>query len=147
MKHGSNLLSIVCKTLHDVSSSGIERWTALRSAALQFFGTDQLFLCIFDGRYMIYTPTEVKDCVSGSAYNYRETVKGSKDNANSKFNLSLYKELGLECDHSLAFPYRANGRVAGAIEVINPKFDNVSDEEQKLFSNLTACLISNMPNK
>jgi hypothetical protein len=42
----------------------------------------------------------------------------------------------------MAFPYRTNGRVAGAIELINPQEKNVAVDEQKMFSNLVALLLS-----
>lgn len=148
MSQELRLLNIVSDSLAQVSTAGKDRWETVRIAASQFFECDALFICLFDGRFMKYTPTEIKskfeDCCAGTAYNYRETVWTKDDDENSKFNPSLYKQLKVECHLSLAFPYRANGRVCGAIEVINPKRTNISQDELRLFSNLTGCLMANI---
>jgi hypothetical protein len=39
---------------------------------------------------------------------------------------------------SIAFPFRITGRIAGAIELINPIVDSVSQEMQLLFSSIVS---------
>lgn len=147
VKEEMKLMTVVNDTLALVSSNGCDRWEAIKKAAFQFFECDDLFVALFDGRFMKFSPSEVKckfeECTAGTAYNYRETVNGNPDDENSKFNSKLYEELKVDCKESIAFPYRTGGRVAGAIELINPGQKNIGPDKQKLFSNLCACLLSN----
>lgn len=138
------MLNVISESLHSVAVAGTERWEAVKKAAKDFFDCDTFFVCLFDGRYMKYTPSDVKckfeECPSGTAFNYRETVIISEED--DKFNAGLYRQLGVECKKSLSFPYRCNGRVAGAIEVINPKKSDITSDDQKLFCDVCACLTS-----
>ncbi|OHT12491.1 hypothetical protein TRFO_17650 [Tritrichomonas foetus] len=146
VKEEMKLMTVVNETLAAVNSNGCDRWVAIKSAAAQFFECESLFLAIFDGRYMKFTPTDYKckfeECTAGTAYNFREPVWGKPENEKSKFNKAVYEELKVNCEYSLAFPYRTGGRVAGAIELINPKQSDISLEKQKIFSNLVSCLLS-----
>ena len=147
VKEDMKLMLIVNDTLANVSSDGCDRWEAIKKASFEFFNCDDLFIALFDGRFMKFTPTEIKckfeECTAGTAYNYRETVWGRPEDDKCKFNKSLYEELKVDCKDSLAFPYRTGGRVAGAIELINPKQTEIDAEKQKLFGSLCACLLGN----
>ena len=138
------MLNVICESLHSVAVAGTERWEAVKKASKDFFDCDTFFVCLFDGRYMKYTPSDIKvkfeECPSGTAFNYRETVRVSADD--EKFNAGLYKQLGVECETSLSFPYRCNGRVAGALEIINPRKADITEADQKLFCDVCACLTS-----
>ena len=78
-----------------------------------------------------------EECASGLAYNYRDVLRTKRGEKN--FNEEMYKSCEVEVNETLCFPYRANGRVAGAIEVINPKED-ISEEGMNVFSDLCGLL-------
>jgi hypothetical protein len=141
------LLNLCCESLACVASQGLDRWATVQAAAKQIFDCETLFICLFDGRYMKFFPTEVQckfeECAAGTAYNYRDSVVTSVDDDKAKVNPPLYRLLGVQLESSLAFPYRVNGKVAGAIEIINPKKSDVTVEVQKLFSNLCSCIMCN----
>ena len=146
MKHDIKILTLITNSLSDVTSKGVGAWDAIKEASNEFFQSKQLFICLFDGRYMKYTPKEIKcrfeDCVAGTSYNYRETVYTKAEDENPKFSAALYSQLDVKCESSLCFPYRVNGRVMGAIEIINPKVIDHTTEELKLFANLCSCLLN-----
>lgn len=146
MKKDLNIYTIITNSISDVTTKGAKAWETIKSASIQFFQSNVLFVCLFDGRYMKYTPTDVKskfeDCCAGTAYNYRETVLTHADDENTKFNPALYSQLNVKCEVSLCFPYRVNGRVTGSIEIINPKILDHSTEEIKLFANLCSILLN-----
>jgi hypothetical protein len=151
VKQQMRFMTIANEAMESVSATGCDRWDAILRAAKQFFECEKLFIALFDGRNMRYVPGNVKcrfeDCTAGTAYNYREPIVGREDNAKSRFNPELYKQLGIEdCQETLAFPYRSGGKVAGAIEIINPKEKGVRVEEQRLFGNLVSCLLAAVPN-
>lgn len=140
------MLTQAIEAIRSVTVGGIDRWDAVRNSAKQFFDCDTLFVCRFDGRYMNYAPSEIKskfeDCAAGTAFNYRETIWNTPSDANCKFKDTLYKELGVKCEKSLCFPYRTNGRVAGAIEIVNPRNNEITDDEQKLFGDISAIILT-----
>lgn len=147
LKQRMRLLGFANDTITAVASYGNDKWEALRNASNQFFGSEKLLVAVFDGRNMKFLPTSVKckfeDCTAGTAYNHRESIIGMANDENSRFNKELYKELGEEnVESTIAFPYRFGGRVAGAIEIINPKSGHLSVEDQKVFSNLVACVLT-----
>jgi hypothetical protein len=143
-------MTVSNEAMRAVAETGCDRWKAVGSAAKNFFGCNQFFLAIFDGRNLAFTASGVncrfEDCTAGIAYNYRETVFGRESDPRSKFNPELYQRMSVkDCTETLAFPYRAGGKVAGAIEVINPTVKNVGITEQKLFSHLIALLLAGDP--
>jgi hypothetical protein len=145
-----SLMTVINEAMAAVAETGCDRWTAVSQAATRFFGCTQFFLALFDGRNMQFTPSGVKcrfeDCTAGIAYNYRETVFGRESDPRSKFNPELYQKIGVgDCKETMAFPYRAGGKVAGAIEVINPTEKSLGVTEQQLFSNLIALLLAGAP--
>jgi hypothetical protein len=146
--HKMQLLSLCCSSLTSVAAQGTDRWATVMSVAKQLFVCETLFICLFDGRFMKFYPTDVQckfeECAAGAAYNYRDTVSMSVADEKSRTNPGLYRQLGVRADSSISFPYRVNGRVAGAIEIINPLRTDVSTEEQKLFSNFCSCLMSHI---
>ena len=147
VKEETKLMNIIGETLEKVSSTGCDKWEAIKNVAQIFFDCEVLFIAVFDGRYMKYTPTDYRckfeECTAGTSYNFREPIWGDPDDEKSKFNRKVYDDLNVKCEYSFAFPYRTNGKVSGAIELINPKQREISLEKQKLFSNLCACLLSN----
>jgi hypothetical protein len=143
------ILSHACDAMMSVATLGTERWQVLRNTAKQFFDCETFFICLFDGRFIKYTPTEVKskfeDCAAGTSFNYRETVWYRRDDEKSKFSPALYRQLGVELERSVCFPYRVNGRVSGSIEIINPQREDITEDDQKLFANLCSCLMGRAP--
>jgi GAF domain-containing protein len=140
------LLHAARDSLANVATLGADRWTEVQSAAKHFFDCEKLFICMFDGRFIKYTPTEIRckfeDCAAGVSFNYRETVVTVVGDEKAKFNASLYEQLGVDLQSSICFPYRINGRVAGSIEIINPKREGITPEEQQLFATLCGCLMA-----
>lgn len=153
MTKNVSLYTIITDSLAEAAVKGGKAWDIIKLASNKFFQSNTLFVCLFDGRYMKYTPTEVKckfeDCCAGSSYNYRETILSYADDEKSKLNPALYAQLDVKCQTSLCFPYRVNGRVSGSIEIINPKNTNHTNDELKLFANLCSCLLNtpNSPNQ
>lgn len=131
--------------IFNIASNGRDRFAAIVDMARKFFLIETMFICVFDGRYMVYYPTSIKcrfeDCAAGTAYNYRETVYMNPEETKSDFATSLYSQLKVSLKKSISFPYRANGKVTGAIELINPEKDDINDSEQQLFSNLVGTLM------
>ena len=147
LKQRMKLLGLANDAITAVASFGHDKWETLRNASNQFFGSEKVLIALFDGRNMRFMPSNVRckfeDCTAGTAYNHRECVIGKVDDENSRFNKELYRQLGEDnVQSTIAFPYRSGGRVAGAIEIMNPKGDHMSGEDQKLFSNLVACILT-----
>ena len=144
-EHERDLFSAAVETISAIASSGTNCFKALEDTAKNLFGCDQLFICIFDGRYMRYFPSEVKckfeDCAAGQSYNYRETVWTRADELSPKYSDSLYKELNVDRKISICFPYRSNGRVVGAIEIINPSRNEIDKEEERIFGNMCGTIV------
>jgi len=125
-----------------IASNGMDRWNAIIQTAKLFFECDTIFLCLFDGRNMVFHPTNIKcrfeECSAGKAYNYREPVLTK--NSDEGFNSNLYLSLKVQFIQSFSFPYRTNGKVSGSIEIINPKRNNISIEEQRIFGDMCGTL-------
>ena len=143
-KEKSLMMSTV-DIIANIAAKGTERYKALVDTAKLVFGAEHVFVCAFDGRYMRYFPTQVKakfeDCASGQAYNYRETVWTDESEPRPKYSPMLYDQLKVKRKTSVCFPYRANGRVVGAIELINPERKDIEKEEEKLFGNICGALV------
>jgi hypothetical protein len=147
VKRQMALMMIVNEAMSAVAERGCDRWTAVAQAAQRFFGCNQFFLALFDGRNMLFKPSGEKckfeDCTAGISYNERRTVFGRDGDEKSGFNPELYKRMGVEgVVETMAFPYRAGGKVAGAVELVNPTEKNVGPTQQNLFSNLIALLLA-----
>jgi hypothetical protein len=141
------LMTVINEAMGVVAETSSDRWTPVGRAAKRFFGCNQFFLALFDGRNMPFMPSGVKcrfeDCTAGIALNYHETVFGRGSDPRWKFNPDLYHRMGVgNCTEMMAFPYRAGGKVAGAIDVIHPTEKNVEVTEQELFSHLIALLLA-----
>ena len=140
-----NMMASTVDTVACVAANGTDRFQALVDTAKIVFGAETVFVCIFDGRYMRYYPSEVKakfeDCASGEAYNYRDTVWTDQTDPRPKYSPMLYDQLKVKRKKSVSFPYRANGRVVGAIELINPTREDIEKEEERLFGNLCGALV------
>lgn len=151
VKTEMKLMKVLNETMTKVANEGMDRWEAMKSASKEYFGCEKFFVSMFDGRYMKFLPSEVKykfeECTAGSAYIYRDAFWGDPSNEKSKFNPQLYQDLGVECQKTFCFPYRSGGRVAGAIELIDPTEQSIPQEAQKLFGTLCACLLSGMATK
>ena len=147
LENEKHLLSSAVEMISSIASSGVNSFNALETTAKNLFGCDRIFVCIFDGRYMKYFPTDVKskfeECSAGQAYNYRETVWTRKDDVKQKYSAEIYKQLNVDWKSSISFPYRANAKVVGAIELINPTRMEIDKEEIKIFGNLCGAVVHN----
>lgn len=145
-KRNVTYLQAIWKSLHDVTTGGMDPWESCRYASEVFFGTKFFFISTFDGINMRYLSTKVQchfdECVSGKAYNYREITWVYRDKKDPLFNQQLYSELGVNAKTAVAFPFRLKGRVHGAIELINPTSDSIDDQTQILFGDLCSNLLS-----
>jgi hypothetical protein len=97
-----------------------KKWEIVRAAATKYFGCEAIFVAVYHNMEMRFMPTEVNwkfdDCIAGNAYNYREDVfYEMKDDK----PVPLYQALKVECRQSAAFPFSVDGKVKGAIELVN----------------------------
>lgn len=126
-------------------ASNSDPYQSLLIGAKALFDCETFFYCIFDGRNMCYHPLDIKlkfeDCLAGRAFNYRQGVWFHKQD-NQNFERAFYNNVGLIWRQSFAFPYKAGGKVIGAIEIINPQKTEISIESQTLFGNLCGCLLN-----
>lgn len=145
IQHERDILDAAIDTITSIASTGIDKYTALLGTAKKLFGCTEMFVCIFDGRYMRFFPSEVKckfeDCAAGQAYNYRETVWTRASEVNPKYLPQLYDQLRVKRETSVCFPYRANGRVVGSIEMINPTRMELDKNEEKIFGNMCGAVV------
>jgi hypothetical protein len=54
------LLNLCCESLSCVATQGLDRWETVKTAAAQFFECETVFICLFDGRFLKFFPTDVK---------------------------------------------------------------------------------------
>ncbi|EAX91716.1 hypothetical protein TVAG_384400 [Trichomonas vaginalis G3] len=145
IQHERDILDAAIDTISAISTTGVDKYTALLGTAKKLFGCTEMFICIFDGRYMRYFPTDVKckfeDCAAGQAYNYRETVWTRANDTKQRYLPQLYDQLKVKRETSICFPYRANGRVVGSIEMINPTRMELDKSEEKIFGNMCGAVV------
>ncbi|EAY00128.1 hypothetical protein TVAG_330570 [Trichomonas vaginalis G3] len=137
----TGLAKVACKALESSAEKGNEPWKVLSEASMKLFGSDLFYVASFDGRNITLTPggatCKFEECAAGLAFNYRDTLRTKKGEQN--FNEKMYENCGVEVKETLAFPYKANGRIAGAIEIINPK-EEIPPEAMTVFSDLLGLL-------
>ena len=140
LTHEKELMSTAVNTLSSISANGVDRYKALVDTAKHIFGCETLFVCVFDGRYMRYYPTQItakfEESAAGQAYNYREAVWTNEKDAKQKYSPLLYDQLKVKRKTTVCFPYRSGGRVVGSIELINPNCDKIDKEEERLIGNI-----------
>ena len=130
------LYKIVTDSLKSISELGKDKKNVLEESCQKFFGTSIFFICHFDGRYMKFDPSSIiwkfEDCAAGKSYNSREIIITNIES--EWYNKELYNKLGIDLKKSISFPYKIMGRVAGAIEIINPTIENISNDLQIMFN-------------
>lgn len=135
------LAGVACEALESTAERGNAPWQVLSEASQKLFGSDLFYVASFDGRNITLYPggatCKFEECAAGLAFNYRDTLWTKKGEAN--FNEKMYENCSIDVRETLAFPYKANGRIAGAIEVINPKKD-VHPEALTVFANILGLL-------
>lgn len=140
VKKQAMLIHAAYNAMSNYAANGTDPWLTVPLACEEFFGTRTFFITVFDGRNMYFFPAGVKwpfdACLAGTAYNYRELTYAKE--GDEIFSKELYEKLGVNANKSVAFPFRRNGKVAGAIEVVNQRVESVDDEMAKMFGNLCA---------
>lgn len=126
-------LRIIASTINEISE-GDDLTLVVKEASNKIFGSTNLLVSVFDGSSMKYLPQDIKmhaeKCASGLSYTFREIIVAQNNPDDRRFNTSLYKSLQIECEKVVAFPFRVFGRIAGAIELIDPDVEDVSTEMQ-----------------
>lgn len=133
MKRHSYRINEECQSIDTFVGNTKDPWTIFKDIGKKYFGSNSCLVVIFDGRMMNYHPGNIKrklnECLAGEAFNFRELRWNEND---GKYPMDLYNELKIRLEKSAAFPFRSNGRVVGAIELINPDYDAEVDEEGRL---------------
>lgn len=144
LKRMTDIMKTVCEAMDKFSVQGEDPWQIVTNAAKDFFDCDACFVCVYDGVAMRFLPSKVTckfdDCIAGQAYNYREvmTYDDKKDDEKAK---QLYESLGVAIRNSVAFPFSKNGKVAGALEIVNPTKEVDKDGQTALIS-LSSLMLS-----
>lgn len=135
------LYRVECEALSDIAEKGMEPRSVLENAAKKIFGAEGFAIALFDGRNMVFSPGGAKikfeDCTAGNVYSYRDCLETKK--GENGFVEEAYKSFEFEVQRILSFPYRINGRVAGAIEMLNPS-ETPTPECYNVFSDLCSIL-------
>lgn len=131
---------VICEAVHEFWGGSVEPFEVLNRAAKKLFGCEHCFVCEFLGTDMKYYPNMITknydECISGRAYNYRKVFCYDE----GEFDGSLYVSLGVEVKNAVAFPYRSNGRVVGAIELVNYDRDSIDDLARENIGTLASFL-------
>ena len=82
---------------------------------------------------------ELDECIAGQCYNFREVMTYEDKNDNEKAK-QLYESLGVAIQISIAFPFIKDGKVKGAIEIVNPT-EKVDEGGQTAFGSLCSLIL------
>jgi hypothetical protein len=122
-------------------------WDIIASAAKQIFACDHCFIAVYHNMEMVFLPTSVKwkfdCCIAGECYNFREDTFYDKSPKTGNEG-TVYAALGVDCDHSAAFHLTVDGKVKGAIELINPNQLNFEPQSKGCFANLVRLLLKHL---
>jgi hypothetical protein len=133
----------------EVTVAGLEKWAnsrrnawgILRETARHLFESDDCLVCQAGGIEIEYLPkgirSAIEKCPAGQAYNARQIVIYE---GGDEYPIGLYKRLQVRMRCVIAFPLRNEGKVVGAIELINPNCVLVDEFTTEAFASLAAML-------
>jgi hypothetical protein len=120
-------------------------WEIVESAARTIFACDHCYIAIYHNMEMVFHPSTVRwkfdCCIAGECYNFREDTFYEKSGTGN--GGALYAALGVDCEHSAAFHLTVDGKVKGAIELINPNRLNFEPQSKGCFANIVRLVLKN----
>jgi hypothetical protein len=121
-----------------------KRWEIVRESARKFFDCDDCFIAMYQNMEMRFMPTKVTwkfdACIAGKCYNYREETFYNAE-TDAQASGAVYDALGVPCMQSAAFHLTVDGKVKGAIELINLNRDLLDLQAKACFTNLVVLML------
>jgi hypothetical protein len=118
-------------------------WEILEDAARKIFECDRCFIVLYQNMEMSFLPSSVKwtfdACIAGECYNFREDT--FYDSSSKESNGAVYSALGIQCTHSAAYHLTVDGKVKGAIELINLNRLNFEPQAKTCYANLVRLIL------
>lgn len=138
----SKLYEVECDALSRIAGDGARPKDVVIESCRRIFGTPVFLIASFDGRNMVFQPggitVKFEECAAGLAYNYRDTKRTRR--GETGFCSEIYDAIGAAAEYVISFPYRVKGRVAGAIEIVNPTSEP-PDEAFSVFGDICGCIL------